>query len=466
MAIPSSVEKILNDSNIEYVLRENLLDETGSTSPATDLPNDYTAVSLLISDSGQAQVLFPKDRLLDFEKLTAATQREFKPLGPDDITKLRTQFGLQAIPALPEFMGLETFVDESLLNNAKIITESGEAGNLLEFDQAALKPLLDKAQVGEFTQPIPEQQTTYNENWIEEDLSAINNAVSNFTSLRIKQRLAETLDMPTLPETAQQIIKLRVDPNAETTQLADVVEKDASLSAQVVSWAASPYYASSGNIKSVNDAVVRVLGFDLVINLALGLSLGRTLSVPKNSPRGYSPYWQQSIFCAATLQKLCRLVPSSNRPSAGLAYLAGLLHNFGFMILAYVFPPHFKNITRHVEANPHINRADIEQHLLSITREQISSSLMLNWHVPLEVCTALRYQNHACYDGEHWEYANLIYVAMRLLRRHGIGDAPNEPIPDELYQRLGFNEEDALEVIEGIMESSDDLKAMTKMFSK
>lgn len=63
-----------------------------------------------------------------------------------------------------------------------------------------------------------------------------------------------------------------------------MVETDPALAAQVVSWAASPYYASPGKIRSVEDAIVRVLGFDLVINLALGLALGKTLSLPKDHP--------------------------------------------------------------------------------------------------------------------------------------------------------------------------------------
>lgn len=34
---------------------------------------------------------------------------------------------------------------------------------------------------------------------------------------------------------------------------------------------------------------MRVLGFDLVINLALGLALGKTLSLPKDHPQQTTP---------------------------------------------------------------------------------------------------------------------------------------------------------------------------------
>ena len=105
-----------------------------------------------------------------------------------------------------------------------------------------------------------------------------------FTARRIQQRLEATIEIPPLADTAQKIIKLRVDPNATIDDITGVVETDPALAAQVVSWAASPYYASPGKIRSVEDAIVRVLGFDLVINLALGLALGKTLSLPKDHP--------------------------------------------------------------------------------------------------------------------------------------------------------------------------------------
>jgi HD-like signal output (HDOD) protein len=102
--------------------------------------------------------------------------------------------------------------------------------------------------------------------------------VQNFTARRIQQRLEATVEIPPLADTAQKIIKLRVDPDATIDDITGVVETDPALAAQVVSWAASPYYGSAGKIRSVEDAIVRVLGFDLVINLALGLALGKTLA--------------------------------------------------------------------------------------------------------------------------------------------------------------------------------------------
>ena len=108
------------------------------------------------------------------------------------------------------------------------------------------------------------------------------------------------------------------------------------LAAQVVSWAASPYYAAPGKIRSVEDAIVRVLGFDLVINLALGLALGKSLSLPKDHPQQATPYWQQSIYTAAVIEGLIRAMPRAERPEAGLTYLGGWLAGMAAVISTVV----------------------------------------------------------------------------------------------------------------------------------
>ena len=64
----------------------------------------------------------------------------------------------------------------------------------------------------------------------------------------------------------------------------------------------------------------RVLGFDMVINLALA-GFGRNFTVPKDGARGYTPFWQQSVMTAALCNELVRIMPVRLRPNAGLMYL-------------------------------------------------------------------------------------------------------------------------------------------------
>ncbi len=465
MSLPNRLQQVLDEWNVEYRIFTKIT--LPDHSPVFNMPGitENTAKVCILEDQiGKVQVIFPATRLLDLGKLHVATARTLTPVKPEMLDQIRRGLNLQALPALPHVTGLDTYVDESLLSYESICMELSP-DETLEVPQNDFQSLVNNARIGHYTADVPDMRLP-GDHWSDTDTVQINRAVRNLTELRIGKRLEETLDMPPMPETAQQIIDLRMDPNAEMEALAKLVGKDPGLAAQVIAWANSPYYGVSGNISNVEEAVIRVLGFDLVINLALGLALGRTLSVPKDGPHGYTPFWNQSVFTAALMSELVKAVPAANRPPVGMAYLCGLLHNFGFMILAHVFPPHALLVNRHIEANPHINRYFIEQHLLGITREQISSNLFMQWGLPEEVFTAIRYQNEPSYLERHSVLSQLLYIASRLLKQQGIGDAPLETVvPESMMTSLHMNKDKAQEGVERVMESSEDLLEMAKLLT-
>ena len=415
--------------------------------------------AVLVDDAiGALLVLYPRDHLLDLPSLVELTGRQLIAVKPERLMRMLTKHDLKELPGLPPLTSSPCLYEERLLQQPELLIESGQPGVLLAMASNDFKLLLSKASAGRFAVPL--SQIKPNLDRPEQDSEQITLAVQSFTARRIQKRLEETIEIPPLAQTAQKIIKLRVDPDATVDDITGVVETDPALAAQVVSWAASPYYAAPGKIRSVEDAIVRVLGFDLVINLALGLALGKTLSLPKDQPQQATPYWQQAIYTAAVIEGLNRAIPRTQRPEAGLSYLAGLLHNFGYLVLAHVFPPHFSLICRHLEINPHLSHSVIEQHLLGITREQIGAWLMRYWGMPDELSTALRFQNDPYYQGEHAGHANLVCLAVRLLRNRGIGDGPYGEIPDELFDRLGLSRDKANDVVNKVLDAEAALRAL------
>jgi len=420
--------------------------------------------AVLLHDAvGALMVLFPQSQLLDLNRLAELTGRKLTAVPTERLERMLGKHSLSLLPGLPALTSSPCLYEEGLLREPKLLINSGEPGLLLEVTSEAFKTMLTKASAATFGEPV--SNITPNLDRPDDDRKEITQAVQAFTARRIQQRLEETIEIPPLAETAQKIIKLRVDPDATIDDITGVVETDPALAAQVVSWAASPYYASPGKIRSVEDAIVRVLGFDLVINLALGLALGKTLSLPKDHPQHTTPYWQQSIYTAAVIEGLTRAMPRAQRPEGGLTYLSGLLHNFGYLLLAHVFPPHFSLICRHLEVNPHLCHSYVEQHLLGISREQIGAWLMRYWDMPDELATALRFQHDPHYDGEYAAYPNLVCLAVRLLRSRSIGSGPDEDIPDALLDRVGLTREKANDVVSKVLEAEVLLRELASQFS-
>lgn len=464
MSIPATVLKVLDDWKVNYQLTNN--EDTFQLmqgNPMTRYSSKLARVVFLKDSIGKVQVVIPSNRILDLSRLSQLCGRQFTALSSDELTRLKADLEIDDFPALPQITQMDSLVDNQLLKEEQLFIASGYSKEWIKLPVEDFKALTSSSTLGDFTTCLPMPSYLQSPN---QDLDDTHATISQFTPLRIKQRLSETLDLPPLPETARKIIELRVNPNADTTSLSHAVEMDPGMAAQVVSWASSPYYGVRGEIKSVEDAVIRVLGFDLVINLALGLSLGRTLSVPKTGPNGYESFWRQAVVTAALMGELARLIPAKERPNAGTAYLCGLLHNFGYLILSHVFPPQFSLINRHIEANPHINRSLIEKYLIGLNREQVSSLLLHQWRMPEEVVIALRHQHNPEYQDQFNTCANLLYVATRALRDAGFGDGAQEKSLVEVLERLNIDAESVATVTENVLTKADELNELISMLER
>ncbi|HDZ58421.1 MAG TPA: HDOD domain-containing protein [Pseudomonas xinjiangensis] len=452
-SLPDLLEKLLQQQGIAYQMRQ-----ASHAGPASR----QVQACLLCDSIGTVLALIPKDHLLDLKRVSELLGRDLEPVRDVQLQRILAKHQLNQLPGLPILFNSPCIFEQSLLQQPSIWLDSGLEGWCLEVAQAEASMLVAKASSARFAVPLDTLENLPADP--DQDRQDISHAVKNFTALRMRQRLEETIEIPPLPETAQKVMKLRVDPESTLEDLTDVVETDPSLAAQVVSWASSPFYAAPGKIRSVEDAISRVLGFDLVINLAVGLALGKTFSLPKDAPERSTRYWEQAIYTAAVIEGLAKAIPRHHRPELGLNYLAGLLHNFGYLVLAYIFPPYFKLICRHIEANPHVPPHLIEQHLLGVTRDQIGSWLMRYWDMPAEVATAIRYQHDANYTGNLHQYANLVYLALALLRERGIGSGPEMEIPDDLLNRLHITAQDAATAADKVLDARDALRVLVNEY--
>lgn len=454
MELPVVVQQALGDNVAGVSLR----------SVSQVQPHHLLRMVLLNDSEGNLQAICRRDDMLDLEALNKCLGRDLRMMPRREQVRVRQRSGLQELPALPSLTGWPTVVDrcvDQLDSVALELTEQKLAIVMPVQDFVQLTTEADRYDCAVATSSISVNLSNHGA-----DRDQLHSAIKRFTGLRIQQRLEDTLELPPLPETAQRIIHLRVNPNAVMGDLVDVVESDPSLAAQVVSWASSSFYAAAGQVRSVHDAVSRVLGFDLVMNLAMGLSLGRALKHPKDHPDGYVDYWQQAIWQAQSAGILASMMPRGKRPLFGLAYLSGLLHNFGHLVLAQVFPPHFKLVCRALEVNPHIDSSVIEHYLLGITREQIAAQLMENWGMPDEVTLAIRYQKNPSYTGPHNVYSQLLWLGRQLLTERGVALGAGEPVDQAVYDELGLDRKAVEAQFDELVNSKDSIMAMAGMMGQ
>lgn len=415
------------------------------------------ARSLLLADAkGKVQLLAASTAFIDLNRLNGAIGRELRPCRRQDVEALASQLGLAALPGVPSIPGVPSWVDESLFRAEQVFLPSGAAQQWVRLEQAAFAKLVADCRRVDCSRVLNEALTDCG------DQLNIERAVEQLSKRRVLARLDETLHIPPLPEAARRIIQLQTQPDYDLSDLTKIVESDPSLAAQIVGWANSPIYRARSEVRSVNDAIMRVLGFDLVVNLALGLAVGKSLRVPAGAEGGMFLYWLRSVYMAATVEALARCMPKSQRVSPGLAYLAGLLHNYGYLVLAHVFPPHFQALQVHVGANPQLPNYMIEQDCIGISGEEIAGALLQSWSLPDAVCLAIRFQNAPDLAHPHDRLAQLLQLArLALSRRLPWLAGPTDEITEaQLAKSLNLDQGAADNAISLIVESSEDLEEM------
>ena len=478
VSIAVTVQQALARAGVVYKVRGHTATETLEEAARTCGVSSRRFVrAVLLKDArGPILVVLPLTHLIDFQALEGLLGRRPVPASADETVAAFPDCEPGTVPPLGTVYGIETLIDPSVYDSEDLCFEPGVHDMVVHIRRSGFRRLQAGVRVAGCAQATSELQGetaggSGSELRVPEGID-LDSMVASFTPApEVRRHIEEIYELPPMPAVAQRILQLRADPVASAESLAAVVELDPSLSAQVVRYASSPFFGYRGKLESIRDAIARVLGFDMVASMALGLAAGRAFRNPPDGPLGMRAFWRHSTYCAALVQTLAKAMPAESRPRPGIAYLAGLLHNFGFLLMGHLFQPEFFLLNKLVAANPETPVTAIEKRVLCMGQARdvlcmghpsIGAWLTHSWKLPDEVTITVCEHHNEDYDGEYAAYPNLVLVANRLLRRHGIGDEIPEPPPEALLARLGLAPERTEEILETLMASGLSLDVIAR----
>lgn len=456
--LPNTIQRFLNEHGADIRSLHHPATQTlTQTARMCGIAEAQLMRALVLVDAkGPLMAILPSNHLLDFNALCTLLGRELEPVPAEQLKGIFDDCEPRCCPPLGNAYGLEVIVDEILLQQDELYLEPGCHNQLLNVSRDELLRLLDNPRTGRFSDAVTALQR-------DNPTAALSSTIEQFTPARIKRRVEEFHELPALPGTALDILDIAGNPRADAQDLARVIEKDAPLAARVMRYANSPLYGYPGKIKDLKGAIARVLGFDFVLNLALGISVGKSLRVPSDGPLGLDAFWRHSVYSAALVEKLSTLMPADSRPRRGTAYLAGLLHNMGVLLLGHAFQAEFFLLNRYLAANPEVPVETVEKYLLGVGHDQIGAWLLAAWGLPEELVTAARHHHDEHYWGDHAFYAQLVLIADRLLARLGLGTTTRTDLPAFSLQMLGLDEEQVLAASEALWAGNNELDELARL---
>ncbi|MDX1811846.1 MAG: HDOD domain-containing protein, partial [Gammaproteobacteria bacterium] len=355
MSTSITVRRYLDTQDVPYsIVSYAAAENRNNQNETSGISGTSVARAIILKDiSGLVMAVIPVTHRLNLDALNRQLHRRLKPADAEDYRSVFSDCAPGVLPALGEAYGFETVIDDSLLDQDFVYVASGNNGELIRMTGQDFQLLHSHAWYGNIFSQIAERAETPEEikSEVEKNKPATKPGNSK-SATSMRQRIERITNLPPMPSLAQRIIQLNANPYAHADDLAKLVEKDPSLAAQIIRYAQSPFYGYQGKIASIRQAISRVLGYDMVMNIALGVAAARPFKIQPNGPLGLHAFWRHATYSATLAQSLSVLLPRIDRPRPGTAYLAALLHNFDFLLLGHNFPKEFDLLHNAVMREP------------------------------------------------------------------------------------------------------------------
>ncbi len=205
---------------------------------------------------------------------------------------------------------------------------------------------------------------------------------------KVQRKLESLKDLPTIPTVMSQVLAALDNPDVSAASLAKIIENDQSLTAKVLKVANSPFYGFARKISTIDLAVV-VMGLNTIKEIILSLIIQKFFAKIQKSTFDVNAFWQYSVFCGTASRVLARKL---GYRLAGEAFVTGLMHDIGVLVLVESFSSDFIKI-RTLQEQKELSMPEAEQLVLDTTHAEVGAWIAEKWNLPDRLCTAISHHH-------------------------------------------------------------------------
>ncbi len=270
----------------------------------------------------------------------------------------------------------------------------------------------------------------------------------------VKRLFARIGEISTLPVVALRIMDVAQNPKTGADDLLEAVRFDAALAMRIMRTVNSSYYALRNKVADLKLAIT-LLGFKEIRNLALTAYVAQLFKQSGvHGPYRRDQLWNHLVAVATVsrwIAQRCGRVPPSE------AYLAGLLHDLGLILIdQYLHKPFCQVVDTLAQAAPGTTLPQIETEILGFDHTQLGEYVSGQWNLPEHLIAAIRYHHSPLeYEGTHRAMVGVVSLAdffcsLKGVSALSVGQA--SPPPAQVFQDLGFGKREVAELWEQLDE--------------
>ncbi|MCL2790630.1 MAG: HDOD domain-containing protein [Desulfobulbus sp.] len=194
-----------------------------------------------------------------------------------------------------------------------------------------------------------------------------------------------------MPQILVQLIDQCYKAEIDLQAIVHIIDKDAAITAKLLQLVNSVFIGVRHPITNLEQAVV-YLGGDIIRNLVISLSVQQIFRrVESNGLLSTDRFWHHSLLNALLAQNIA---VATGYPDSSEAYLTGLLHDIGKLLLWIAFPGKYAPLLLK-GVRCHSGRlAFLEEEKLRINHCSAGAWLCEQWRLPPLLADAVRYHHH------------------------------------------------------------------------
>jgi putative nucleotidyltransferase with HDIG domain len=194
--------------------------------------------------------------------------------------------------------------------------------------------------------------------------------------------------LPPAPMLVSELLTLFREPDCDVDQVVELISYEPSLTAQVLRYGNSAFYAGEQPPGDIFDAVSR-MGFYQVYCLVVSLFGARTKAMDGvESGVNVNGLWRHSVAVAVSAS----VVAEESGQTKAVAFTAGLLHDIGKLVLASAEREPYATLIQRAR-DERLLLSALERSTFIIDHAELGGELMHRWNLPADVVAAVRYHH-------------------------------------------------------------------------
>ena len=282
------------------------------------------------------------------------------------------------------------------------------------------------------------------------------------TATSIRLEIQKIRHLPPLPVIAQQILAAINNENTDIDEIAAIMQRDPSLTSRILGLSNSAFFGFARKVYTLKEAIINVLGLDLVRGLAFTMVMGGVFDIRKCKEFDLTRYWCSALMTADLAMSTASIIPPSRQINSNHLFLYGLLHNIGILVLTDRLPELMSEIFGIAKDHPDRRLINTEQSMLNMDHHQAGAWLTEKWGLPDDVVRVISCHHQRGYREEYIHEVLITGFCSRTTRNWISGKNELLDDDDEIYSLTGIDKHKMQATAEKCRAKHEDFKEMAR----